>query len=383
MSYIVLALGGLLALGGALALFTSYGIIMVERGWAGVIAGSTALAGGVVTLALGLILHRLSSFYALLKTGTTLPPGSAEDETGAPAMAQIPHYVPRAAILPETAPVSAAMPPASGLRSWAQRQARSAHTPGRNVFKSRGPAAQAALKIRETDPAAPQSPFSPPSPSNGNAAALDSQSESGSAATIPTATAGEAEEHTPQHPAPFEMTHAEATRNGDRDEPWPLQNNGGSKPLIVPPFPEMPIAAAEAQEQSSPRNSWPTEPALIETILPETGHMPHEPVVEASTEGTEKSLPEVQEEKNLQQLPHKDGTEARPPESETGDESPSDQAIRGDTLAIVGRYESDGTSYVMYADGSIEARTDHAVFHFKSMDELKTYMESQAKKSEE
>src|ERR1700730_1952026 len=111
MSYIVLALGGLLALGGALALFTSYGIIMVERGWAGVIAGTTALAGGVVTLALGLILHRLSNFYALLKTGTTLP-DSAEDENGAPSMA--PHYVPKAAILPETAPASAAMPRASG-----------------------------------------------------------------------------------------------------------------------------------------------------------------------------------------------------------------------------------------------------------------------------
>ncbi|HWX13942.1 MAG TPA: hypothetical protein VNY06_03600, partial [Methylocella sp.] len=293
MSYIVLALGVLLALGGALALLTSYGIIMVERGWAGVIAGTTALAGGVVTLALGLILHRLSNFYALF-TGTTLPPGSAEDETGAPGMAHTPHYVPKAAILPETAPGSAAMPPASGLRSWAQRQARSA-------LKSRGPVAQAALKIRESDSAAPKSPFSPPSLSNGSAAAVDPHSEPGSGPIIPASTAGEAEENTPQHPAPLEETYAEARRNGGRDDPWPRQNNGVSEPLIVPPFPEMPIAADEVHEQSSPRNSWPTEPALIETILPEAGHMPHEPVVEARREGTEKSLPEAQEEKNLQQ----------------------------------------------------------------------------------
>jgi hypothetical protein len=382
MSYIVLALGVLLALGGALALLTSYGIIMVERGWAGVIAGTTALAGGVVTLALGLILHRLSNFYALF-TGTTLPPGSAEDETGAPGTAQTPHYVPKAAILPETAPVSAAMPPASGLRSWAQRQARSAHASGRNVFKSRWPAAQAALKFRESDSAAPKSPFSPPSPSNGNTAGVDPHSEPGSGPIVPASTAGEAEENTPQHPPPAEETYAETRRNGGRDEPWPRQNNGGSEPLIVPPFPEMPIAADEVQ--SSPRNSWPTEPALIETILPEAGHMPHEPVVEARREGTEKSLPEAQEEKNLQQPPltSKAGIEASLGEWETGNEPPSDQAISGDTLAIVGRYEFDGTSYVRYADGSIEARTGHAVIHFKSMAELKTYMDSQAKKSEE
>src|ERR1700756_1165175 len=66
MSYFVLALGGLLAVGGAVTLLTSYGIILVERGWAGVIAGTTALASGIVTIALGLILHWLSGFYELL-----------------------------------------------------------------------------------------------------------------------------------------------------------------------------------------------------------------------------------------------------------------------------------------------------------------------------
>jgi hypothetical protein len=52
-------------------------------------------------------------------------------------------------------------------------------------------------------------------------------------------------------------------------------------------------------------------------------------------------------------------------------------------LAIVGQYESAGTSYVMYSDGSIEARTEHAVFHFKSMAELKAFMESEARTSQE
>jgi hypothetical protein len=50
-------------------------------------------------------------------------------------------------------------------------------------------------------------------------------------------------------------------------------------------------------------------------------------------------------------------------------------------LAIVGQYESAGTSYVMYSDGSIEARTAHEVFHFKSMTELKTFLDSEAQTS--
>jgi hypothetical protein len=37
----------------------------------------------------------------------------------------------------------------------------------------------------------------------------------------------------------------------------------------------------------------------------------------------------------------------------------------------------------MYSDGSIEARTEHAVFHFKSMAELKAFMESEARTSQE
>jgi hypothetical protein len=65
-------------------------------------------------------------------------------------------------------------------------------------------------------------------------------------------------------------------------------------------------------------------------------------------------------------LPGADPREPSPPaDSEAG-------------LAIVGRYESEGTSYVMYADGSIEARSERGVFHFRSMAELKAFMEAQA-----
>ena len=43
--------------------------------------------------------------------------------------------------------------------------------------------------------------------------------------------------------------------------------------------------------------------------------------------------------------------------------------------AVVGRYESNGASYVLFADGTIEAATPSGVYRFGSMAELKTFIE--------
>ncbi len=48
-----------------------------------------------------------------------------------------------------------------------------------------------------------------------------------------------------------------------------------------------------------------------------------------------------------------------------------------DEPAIIGRYEFEGTSYIMFADGSIEAQSDRGVARFKSMADLKAYFETQ------
>lgn len=44
--------------------------------------------------------------------------------------------------------------------------------------------------------------------------------------------------------------------------------------------------------------------------------------------------------------------------------------------AVIGRYEADGTSYVMYADGSIEAQSEAGIYRFASMAELKSFIET-------
>lgn len=45
--------------------------------------------------------------------------------------------------------------------------------------------------------------------------------------------------------------------------------------------------------------------------------------------------------------------------------------------AVIGRYEAEGTTYIMFADGSIEAQSERGVARFKSMAELKAYFETQ------
>lgn len=61
MSWLIVILGALLALGGGASLLYGFDIVVTERGSAMVIAGTTALAGGAVTLAIGLALRALAA----------------------------------------------------------------------------------------------------------------------------------------------------------------------------------------------------------------------------------------------------------------------------------------------------------------------------------
>ncbi|HWG05105.1 MAG TPA: hypothetical protein VG271_08830, partial [Beijerinckiaceae bacterium] len=54
----------------------------------------------------------------------------------------------------------------------------------------------------------------------------------------------------------------------------------------------------------------------------------------------------------------------------------NDSAVAPASPAIIGRYESNGASYVLYADGTIDATTQSGVFHFASMAELKVFIEN-------
>lgn len=61
----VIFLGILLVFGGGYGLWAGWDLIQLERGWSQFIAGSVALSGGVMTIALGMILTALTSLKSL------------------------------------------------------------------------------------------------------------------------------------------------------------------------------------------------------------------------------------------------------------------------------------------------------------------------------
>jgi hypothetical protein len=102
MSFLVLVLGALLSFGGAAALYSGYGNVEVVRGWTAIIAGTTALSAGVMTIGISFVLRCLVRLQAFLEIERGLvpllneiasnrdlcytPPGSASAESAvAPA----------------------------------------------------------------------------------------------------------------------------------------------------------------------------------------------------------------------------------------------------------------------------------------------------------
>jgi hypothetical protein len=157
------------------------------------------------------------------------------------------------------------------------------------------------------------------------------------------------------------------------DEPGLFDDHQAKERPIEAQLQETHIDPGEPETEPGQRATWPAETASIDATLGEDHFIEPDPALDARKEGTKPS-PEAIEPASL--------TPAPPFEFEAlpgaGPSEPSPPAAREAGLAIVGRYESEGTSYVMYADGSIEARSERGVFHFRSMAELKAFMEAQA-----
>ena len=391
MSYLVFALGALLSLFGAFAIIAGYeGIIQVERGWAGVIAGATALSGGIMTIALGFILHSLSGLHALLNPGKRLTPPRelGEDEAGElgpePGLAKNPEAAMAEAGPPPAATPSAAVAPAASLRTWPQRPTRFSLAPARTVLKSRGTVLPAARGTRESDLALPKPPPISRDALRGPEAAPEPPFEPGFG-SMPAGAAAKAGDAADTRPAsaPSDETPADPAWNAD-GEPGLFDEDKANEPPIEASFPEMPFDHRESGTELRPRVTWPAGTESIEAILGEGFRIEPDPEPAAGKPSTERS-PEAIELASRDAAPplSSEAVPAGDPEASPKPSAPAAPYASEEGLAIVGRYDSEGTAYVMYGDGSIEARTEHAVLHFKSMVELKTFMESRAQTPQE
>jgi hypothetical protein len=271
MSYLVFAFGLALSIGGAFAIYFGYGIIAVERGWASVIAGAAALSGGVVTMALGLILDSLSRLRIVLESEQSAFPLPGEvrlypedDYSDAPyAEPDRPDAfeAPETGVDFEDAPEGA---------SWR-------HPP---------PAAETMEDIRRI------------------------------------------------------VAEKVRARTGIADAP---PNDADPNPHESAGPPQFADEGFDEAEDYDPR---PAEQSAPESIG----------------------------------RPVDSSTFADPPpaqaEHDFGERPADREAVE---RVVTRRYESAGTVYVMYDDGSIEAQTEHGVMHFDSMIELKAFMDSGAR----
>ncbi len=80
MTWLIFALGVVLAVAGAISIASGIPYIQIEWGWTEVIAGTTALSGGILTFALGAVLFRLSALQRAVQRGSFGFPSSNEPD---------------------------------------------------------------------------------------------------------------------------------------------------------------------------------------------------------------------------------------------------------------------------------------------------------------
>jgi hypothetical protein len=352
MKYALFALGLLLLFIGAYAVYFGYGIIEVERGWASVIAGTTAFVGGLLILGVAWIIQTLEQIRAVLRanaTDTNVMSGVAayEELQDAPGV----HGAAMDLPLP-TAPVS-----------WPPQTSPVYTTPAlHEAVPEDMPQSLFVTEATETtQPPATASPLDiAPAPvmeqrakppvkalwrhfARETAAQLSDVQLAAAGPKEPGITAPAAPAQPPPLPGAIAFPAPEEPR-----EPAPVVEHGD---WLDHAFAELDASLAQTASSAVPEPTA-AEPPALEPAVSE----PHvsEPVSESS---------------------HPDFAAEPPPP--LAHEPASPEFPFTEKPAVIGRYEAEGTNYIMYADGSIEAHSERGVAYFNSMTELKAYFETQ------
>jgi hypothetical protein len=403
----VFALALILIVGGAWGIWRGADYIQLERGWASVISGSVAFTGGVLTLAVGFVLRRLDALH-----GALLAVAAGKSEIALPV--ELP------AATPQTEPMPLSLAPTP-----------TAHAPEPQLATYADPALQAAAAInvelleREERPAAGERhplPSQAPEPTSSEAppevihaahqgpaddmvqaagvgdepeldAAIEelladergrgSQQEGGAGQVRSwvSAEAASTETRAPALAAPAEVPDKPPQRTGwrglfsrrERRAAAPAVEHPAAEPLL----PDVPDPTGVAPEGEARPEHVPTEepvPVQSDTI-PRTGddwfdralsgideaEMPYQSAGEAPG-STRQRMEPIEETESRPELhsPSLQEPPGAPPPAEP---------------AVIGRYTSGNTTYIMFADGSIEAETPTGILRFASLADLKSYVE--------
>ncbi len=370
MAYLVIAVGLLMSLVGGYLLNYGYAIVQVERGWSSVIAGSVFLSGGLVTISLGVLLHAITRALA----GRGLTEGLV--------------VAGRTAARAETS--DAAAPSTVGTSMVGSVVG--ASMVGLSVSGPR--VDEPAFASREPDMYAPE-----PAPS-----AFGRDGEAHPGTMLASIEPGHPYQAEPYAPASYPH---ESYMAGVADAP--IHQEGA--PLGDEPGHETAEVAAHPSSRQPARELEPVVPAMddwLDRAFSEIdGSSPPHPeprdiardrndvgAIDFTAPESPYGMRLTQAEPVHAEPAHAEPIHAEPahPEPAYAEPAYAEAPVTPAALAptpsvpaattppphdspVIGRYESDDTSYVMYADGSIEAQSPAGVYRFSSMAELKAFIE--------
>ncbi len=365
MNYIPLVLGLLLCIAGSISIISGYDIVTIERGWTEVIAGTTALTGGVIALSLWVVLRQLSAL-AKLYQGPSIAEHALDIFDVAAAPPADFGFAHPANVAAET-PLTSALNPTPPLDT-----PKSFHFP----IRVKSPEIATSDAISAADSKLDQAVA--------DAALLDEEIEAAarSATNRPANRfAFKAKDH-PIRPRPnlFRDKKAEASAEPVISE--------AKAPAVIEPAP------TPADEKNSP--SLPSVPSLDDiwqrvaeeiekpilseanlSAAPREKHFETSEVKpeEAASSVFERASENAPQDAEPESAPQAEAATAHPDDVIVTDAEPHVTQDIPASPSVIGSYEADGTTYVMFADGSIDARSEAGVYHFTSMAHLKAYIE--------
>jgi hypothetical protein len=147
------------------------------------------------------------------------------------------------------------------------------------------------------------------------------------------------------------------------------------QPAVEPAWEDQALQArVESEPASAPGHEGVPSPAVHGDTIPRTGDDWFDRALSGLDETYEppgRGAPKETSHEREQEDVTRSKLEAHQPAAE---EPPPGNAPPAEP-AVIGRYTSGSTTYVMFADGSIEAETPNGVLHFASLADLKVYVE--------
>jgi hypothetical protein len=407
MAIVVLCVGAFLTLMGIIGYLYGLDTLPSERGVAGVIAASVALVGGVITIALGLVLKRMDDLMKLLPGAAarpaTEPVGSVLDEgdiqgpgdRGA-APIELPKIVPveppRAVEAVETPPVRPGLPTlkgpvvAAGAAAAGAAAATVAATAGREAVEK-------ALELDVSPPELPKIvPLEPKLPKiepldlpkielpkldlpKLDLPKLDIPKLDLPKFDLPSATLSRPE---PDESVTDRSAQGPEFAHRDEEEEFPVEV---LEPVAIE---DAPVPAAG--KPVDPLQDFELE---LERLIPlsdagKPAKGEAAPVSDGDEPADEKDALSFAK---AGSLPIKDDAEAASektaiaaePAGPEVDEKPPVAPRPAPGAEVVGAYESGGAKYTMYSDGSVVAEAGGETLFFKSLEELREFIDEGVK----